>query len=254
LQVQFNKMGQERVVPGAPFEPTPTEIKTLRELGLPVTLQGVIQLREAGAARQSVNLGDGGLKLTPAQEAIDKKFAETYLDWQTGGGADVTANLAQVGTVLQQLEQNKPLTGPMIGIQPDLMLAITNPQAAGAKEQVQEVVQRNLRVVLGAQFTAKEGEALISRAYNPTLSPQQNAARLRKLFEQMAVSSAQKQAMVEYYETNGTLQGYKGKVPNINDFYRALEVRNAPQVGEVVNGYRFKGGDPNNESNYEKVR
>jgi hypothetical protein len=116
------------------------------------------------------------------------------------------------------------------------------------------VVQRNLRVVLGAQFTAKEGEALISRAYNPTLSPQQNAARLRKLFEQMAVSSAQKQAMVEYYETNGTLQGYKGKVPNINDFYRALEVRNAPQVGEVVNGYRFKGGDPNNESNYEKVR
>jgi hypothetical protein len=119
----------------------------------------------------------------------------------------------------------------MIGIQPDFVLALTNPQAAGAKEQVQEVVQRNLRVVLGAQFTAKEGDALISRAYNPALKPEQNAARLRKLFEQMSVAAGQKQAMAEYYETNGTLQGYKGKQPNINDFYKALEVGSSVNTG-----------------------
>jgi hypothetical protein len=255
VAMQYNPFGEGRVVPGLrPSEPTPNEIKILRDLGLPVTLAGVTQLRQAGAARQNVQVGGSKLNLTPAQEAVDKKFADTYLDWQSGGGADTIGNIAQINTVLQQLEQGKALTGPMIGVQPDLLLAITNPQAAGAKEQVQEVVQRNLRVVLGAQFTAKEGDALISRAYNPTLKPEQNAARLRKLFEQMSVAAGQKQAMAEYYEANGTLQGYKGKQPNINDFYKALEVRPAPKAGDVVGGWRFKGGNPNDEANYEKVR
>jgi hypothetical protein len=255
VAMQYNPFGEGRVVPGLrPSEPTPNEIKILRDLGLPVTLAGVTQLRQAGAARQNVQVGGSKLNLTPAQEAVDKKFADTYLDWQSGGGADTIGNIAQINTVLQQLEQGKALTGPMIGVQPDLLLAITNPQAAGAKEQVQEVVQRNLRVVLGAQFTAKEGDALISRAYNPALKPEQNAARLRKLFEQMSVAAGQKQAMAEYYETNGTLQGYKGKQPNINDFYKALEVRPAPKAGDVVGGWRFKGGNPNDEANYEKVR
>jgi hypothetical protein len=255
VAMQYNPFGEGRVVPGLrPSEPTPNEIKILRDLGLPVTLAGVTQLRQAGAARQNVQVGGSKLNLTPAQEAVDKKFADTYLDWQSGGGADTIGNIAQINTVLQQLEQGKALTGPMIGVQPDLLLAITNPQAAGAKEQVQEVVQRNLRVVLGAQFTAKEGDALISRAYNPTLKPEQNAARLRKLFEQMSVAAGQKQAMAEYYETNGTLQGYKGKQPNINDFYKALEIRPAPKAGDVVGGWRFKGGNPNDEANYEKVR
>jgi hypothetical protein len=253
VAMQYNPFGEGRVVPGLrPNEPTPNEIKILRDLGLPVTLAGVTQLRRATAA--NVNVGGSKLSLTPAQEAIDKKFADTYLDWQSGGGADTIGNIAQINTVLQQLEQGKALTGPMIGVQPDLLLAITNPQAAGAKEQVQEVVQRNLRVVLGAQFTAKEGDALISRAYNPALKPEQNAARLRKLFEQMSVAAAQKQAMAEYYENKGTLQGYKGKQPNINDFYKALEVRPAPKAGDVVGGWRFKGGNPNDEANYEKVR
>ena len=255
VAMQYNPFGEGRVVPGLrPSEPTPNEIKILRDLGLPVTLAGVTQLRQASAARQNVQVGGSKLNLTPAQEAVDKKFADTYLDWQSGGGADTIGNIAQINTVLQQLEQGKALTGPMIGVQPDLLLAITNPQAAGAKEQVQEVVQRNLRVVLGAQFTAKEGDALISRAYNPALKPEQNAARLRKLFEQMSVAAGQKQAMAEYYETNGTLQGYKGKQPNINDFYKALEVRPAPKAGDVVGGWRFKGGNPNDEANYEKVR
>jgi hypothetical protein len=230
VAMQYNPFGEGRVVPGLrPSEPTPNEIKILRDLGLPVTLAGVTQLRQAGAT--NVNVGGNRLNLTPGQEAVDKRFAETYLDWQSGGGADTIGNIAQINTVLQQLEQGKALTGPMVGVQPDLLLAITNPQAADAREKVQEVVQRNLRVVLGSAFTAKEGDALISRAYNPTLKPEQNAARLRKLFEQMSVAAGQKQAMAEYYETNGTLQGYRGKQPNINDFYKALEVGSSVNTG-----------------------
>lgn len=251
--VQFNDLGEMREVQGAqPYEASPTEIRTLQALGITPTLGGVTDLARARAV--NVNMGGGGLNLTPAQKKIDEKFADTYFDWQTGGGADTVANLAQVGTVLQRLESGQPLTGPMIGIQPDFVLALTNPNAAGAKEQVQEVVQRNLRVVLGAQFTEKEGTQLINRAYNPTLPPEQNAARLRKLFQQMAVSAQQRQAMVEYYEANGTLQGYRGPQPKISDFYEALQERKAPKAGDVVGGFRFRGGNPNDEANWERAQ
>jgi hypothetical protein len=230
VMVARNGFGQERILEGVqPYQAPPSEIATLQALGITPTLGGVTDLARARAV--SVNMGGGGLNLTPAQKKIDEKFADTYFDWQTGGGADTVANLAQVGTVLQRLESGQSLTGPMIGIQPDFVLALTNPNAAGAKEQVQEVVQRNLRVVLGAQFTEKEGTQLINRAYNPTLPPEQNAARLRKLFQQMAVSAQQRQAMVEYYEANGTLQGYRGPQPKISDFYKALEERSSPSDG-----------------------
>jgi hypothetical protein len=253
VAMQYNPFGEGRVVPGLlPNEPTPTEIKTLRALGLPATLAGVIELRKATAA--NVNVGGSKLNLTPAQEAVDKKFADTYLDWQSGGGSDMIGNMAQLDTVLQQLEQGKPLTGPMIGVQPDLLLAITNPSASDAQERVYEVAQRNLKAILGGAFTEREGRDVIKRVFNPALRPEQNASRVRKLIQQMSVAAAQKQAMVEYYEEKGTLQGYKGKQPNINDFYKALEIRPAPKAGDVVGGWRFKGGDPNDEANYEKVR
>jgi hypothetical protein len=204
-------------------EASPSEVRILQATGTPVTMENVMQLRKSGAT--NVSVGKGGVDLTPLQEARDKDFAKVMNEWVSGGGADMIGNVAQIGTVLQRLESGQQLTGPMIGIMPDLFLAITNPNAAGAKEQVQEVVQRNLRIVLGAQFTEKEGNQLISRAYNPTLPPAQNAARLRKLFQQMSVAAQQRQAMVDYATENGTLKGYRGPQPNINDFYKALEVR-----------------------------
>ena len=203
-------------------EASPSESRLLRDANVPVTLENIIRLRRSGAAQQTVTVG-GGKDLTPGQKKVDEKFADTYVEWQTGGGADMVGNLAAIGTVLGQLESGQQLTGPMVGIQPDFVRAIVNPNATDALERVQEVVQRNLRIVLGPAFTEKEGTQLINRAYNPSLPPATNAARLRKLFQQMSVSAQQRQGMVDFFEENGTLQGYRGPRPNINDFYKALE-------------------------------
>jgi hypothetical protein len=203
-------------------EASPSESRLLRDANVPVTLENIIRLRRSGAAQQTVTVG-GGKDLTPGQKKVDEKFADTYVEWQTGGGADMVGNLAAIGTVLGQLESGQQLTGPMVGIQPDFVRAIVNPNATDALERVQEVVQRNLRIVLGGAFTEKEGTQLINRAYNPSLPPATNAARLRKLFQQLSVSAQQRQGMVDFFEENGTLQGYRGPRPNINDFYKALE-------------------------------
>ena len=232
----------------------PNDIRLLEAVGLAPTWDNLRKLKQSSASSNSLVMPEGQTK---GRETVDTRYAEDYLQWVQGGGADAIGNLAQVGTVLKQLEMGKKITGPMIGIQPDFMLALTNPNAADAKQRIEEVVQRNLRLVLGAQFTEKEGERLIARAYNPALSPQQNAARLRRLFGQMATAAQARQEMSAYFEEKGTLTGYKGPRVNINQFYQALEVKPPPVAGSIVefNGQKLKflGGDPNDEANWRTM-
>jgi len=165
----------------------------------------------------------GGEQLTPGQKKLDESAAADIYQWQSGGGQDMVAQIAQLKPVIEDLEAGKSITGVGVAIQPDILLAMTNPDALQSRETVEEVVQRNLRAVLGAQFTAAEGERLISRAFNPKLPPEENAKRVRRLFLQMSSAAEQKQAMVDYFNDNGTLRGFKGKMPTIQDFYNAIE-------------------------------
>ena len=224
VMVQTNAFGQQRVAPGLqPYEALPSDIRAAEYLtGTSLAGTGV-----SGATVLARSKDPSYMGLTEGQKAVDKKFAETNVEWLTGQNVDIAANAAQVATVLSQIEAGEELTGPAFGalqaLAPDFLTAIINPQAANALEQIQEVAQRNLKIVLGAQFTEKEGAALIKRVYNPALSRAQNAARLRKLFAQIQVAAQQKQAMVEYFQENGTLRGYKGKTPSVKDFYALLK-------------------------------
>lgn len=186
-----------------------------------------------------------GVRMPEGVKAVDTKYASDYLDWVQGGGADAAANAAQIKNVLDKLAAGERLTGPSIGLAPEFFNAVMNPDALAAKSQVEEVVQRNLRAVLGAQFTQVEGERLIARAFDARLSPQENAKRLRKLFMQMETAAKQKQAMAEYYEENETLRGFKGARPSIADFEKVLSAPAAPPKGSVdrkIDGktYRFE--------------
>ena len=59
VMVQRNPIGGERIVPGAtPHEPTPTEVRTLQALNLPLTMENVMALKRSGASQQIVNMGD----------------------------------------------------------------------------------------------------------------------------------------------------------------------------------------------------
>ena len=204
-------------------EKAPEVIRTFEEFSKmnPEQQKKFLAFKQSGTSQTNINLG--GNKLTPGQESIDKKFADDYVSWKSGGGQDMTSQIAQLKPVIQALESGKSITGIQVAVQPDLLLAITNPKALQSREQVEEVVQRNLRAVLGAQFTEKEGERLISRAYNPKLAPEENAKRVRKLFLQMSTAAEQKQAMVDYFDQNGTLRGFTGKMPSVQDFYKAIE-------------------------------
>jgi len=162
---------------------------------------------------------NGGVNLTPAQKSVDEAFGKDYAEFVAGGGsADSRKQLSQIEEVGTALASGDNLTGPVLGLVPDFITAFTNPESVDVRERFQEVVQRNLRLVLGAQFTEKEGERLISRAYNPRLSEELNGQRVTRLLTQMGQAAAAKSRAAAYFEENGTLQGYQGKLPSINDF------------------------------------
>ena len=156
--------------------------------------------------------------LTPLETELDKKAADDLVQFTIGGGfSDVQKGLSQLNIAKQTLQQQPEgkITGKLVGAQDDTgILKYTNPTAQDTKEQVQEIAQRNLRLILGPQFTAKEGEALISRVYNPALPQSVNVKRLDLLQEQMTSAAKTKQEAVDYYNTNGTLKGFKGKLYN----------------------------------------
>jgi len=160
----------------------------------------------------------GGESKNAGQQELDKKYAADFLEWTQGGEVDAIKGRAQLMEAQKQLDSGKNLTGPIIGILPDSVLRFTNPEAVQTRETIEEVVQRNLKAVLGGAFTKGEGDRLIARAYNPGLSEEQNSVRLKRLLKQIELASDSKASAANHYRAYGTLRGWTGRMPRLSDF------------------------------------
>lgn len=155
-----------------------------------------------------------GLNLTPAQKRADVVFGEEYSNYVALGGKSVIdKQIAEINAVIDMIEKEKAnvsgkdvATAAAIG---DTALAAYSPKALEARDKIGGVVQSNLRAILGGQFAQKEGEALLSRAYNLAADPKDNVKRLKALKEQIINSTKAKESAINYYEDKGTLSGYK---------------------------------------------
>ena len=152
------------------------------------------------------------LSLTPAQKAVDSKFAVEYNSFVNAGGAStVNKILEDLDKVETELASGKNITGRLVGVADTTgTLAYVNPAAQRVKDLAGGVIQSNLRSILGGQFAQKEGAELLARAYNPAASQEDNLSRIRELKKQIKASLAAKVEASRFYEENGTLSGYKG--------------------------------------------
>jgi len=181
-----------------------------------------------GAVQSDVTAATQGLPttLTPAQKAVDTKFAEDYANYKAMGGyADVEKGLQQLRSVRDSLINEDFDTGPTKGLIPDAIQSFVTPDALNAKATVQEVAQRNLRAILGGQFAQQEGEQLIARAYDERLQPEKNIERLNRLILTMEMANEAKNEAGKFYEGRGTISGWKGKTPTLTSFEEALRAK-----------------------------
>jgi len=165
-------------------------------------------------------------------EAQAKDFGKIANEWTIGNkAADASALIQNLEEVQQMLSTNPNITGGFIGLLPTGVRERAYPESIAAQERIEAVVQRGLKETLGAQFTEKEGEKLIKRAYNPSLSEEENLKRVNRLLATMKIAIQRKNDAVKYYYEHGnTLSGYDYKPITLKDFEDVLPETSVDKV------------------------
>lgn len=211
-------------------------------------------------ARKLAGLKQPGMgKPTTGETAVDRAYAKDYLEWTQAGAPDVEGQLGNLKSAMDTLKSGENVTGPVIGMLPGPLQSVFNKTGKNVASQVADVVQRSLRPILGSQFTEKEGKLIIQNAYDPTLPEEVNADRVGRLITKIQQMAQAKTEMANYFQENGTLKGYKGRQPSLADLNEFRGTSGAqksigPQVGDIQDGFRFKGGNPSDPNAWEQVQ
>lgn len=216
--------GGAEVVEGAPREGLITYQLGDKTLGFDPKAKHQRALEVAMARGQAEN----AVKGTPAEQAIDKKYAEQYADYVLGGGkAQAEANLAKVSKAATDVVE-KDASGGFLQKLPfgNDLTRVFQPEKAAVRQDVESVVMSNLRQALGPQFTEKEGAKVLQTTFDPALPPKIIQERLNALSSVLAQQNAAKEQAAEYLMKNKTMRGYKGPQPlsldQINDKIAAI--------------------------------
>lgn len=198
-------------------------------LGFDPELKQKRALEVASAKAQAENAVQG----SPGQQAVDKKFADEYVDYATkGGAARIDSNLASLTDVAKSLvdlddkgqviKGKEGVSGGLLQKLPfgaEFATRALEPQKAAVLDKVRRVVFQNLRDTFGPQFTEREGEKLVNTAYDASLPPEINYPKIVTLGNLIAQQGKARKASSDYFEKHGTIRGYKGpKVANDDDF------------------------------------
>ena len=123
-------------------------------------------------------------------------------------------NIDRLTKTIETVIKDPSVTGIIQGTLPDTLLAMLGyGEAVQTREAVASIVYQTLRATLGAQFTEKEGQRLISASFNPLLSPEQNARRLQLMLQEILAVASSKHERIRHVEKYGTLAGFKGEMP-----------------------------------------
>lgn len=148
------------------------------------------------------------LRLTPGQEAADKAFGKDYADYQAGGGkAGVEKNINLLNQAQQGLDETTMLDRAA-GVLPKSLRDFLTPKAVAREDAVKSAIQSTLRQTLGSQFTEKEAQTLMDRAYNPRLSAEENKKRIQAAVGELQQRASEKERAARQFEQSGSLVGY----------------------------------------------
>jgi len=169
-------------------------------------------------AGQAAEVAIDTTKLSPGEKKVDQTFAKELVDFNARGGfTDVAKGLDQLREAEATLESGRgDISGPVVGGVEGVAEALGTSlfqTARATREKVAEVVQRNLKLILGAQFSEREGKQLIDRAFNPALEEEENLQRVRRLIGSIESAAVQKRLAIEHFQKFGSLKGFVGELP-----------------------------------------
>ena len=211
LERQLTLQEQEAAKPEGIFTQTLIDVPdgkggTIKQL---VNVAPDGKISTIGGGGTNININDGTSK---GYEKVNEKYAAEYIKWiETGSYQVELENLKKLDESLDTL-RNKNVTGAIIGLTPNAVLSVLNPEALNLQDNIRSIVFQGLRATLGAQFTEREGNRLVEAAFNPMLSEEMNIVRLERMRERIKAMIESKQAAVTHFQNNnGDMSGYTGQ-------------------------------------------
>ena len=202
-----------------------------------------VEFREAKA--------QGGKDLTPGQIQVDKKFADTLVAWNTGEKQQADNNITNLDNKIERLISGKEnLSGREFAFIPDMLKPVFRPVATGFLDEISDVTYQSLRATLGAQFTENEGKKLIAATFNQNLPEEQNIIRLQRLSAKIKAIRDSKERSIDYFNKNGTLQGYTEEPQSFDDILDSIlfEEFQTLSVEEITDSYAKASTAPERQS------
>lgn len=214
---------------------------------------------QAERAREKSQKSVEAPKLTVGEENLDKAFVKDLAEGlNTGLFAQAEKSLSNLKVAKDLLSEGKG-TGTFTGLLPTEAQDVVNPEMSVVRDNIRDVITKNLRASLGAQFTEKEGERLLAATFNPRLSPKENLRRVSALETAMREELNNKKKAIEYYQKNGTLKGFnlastfsQDTTQVIDNIKNRINEQAGPKKGQVVDGYEFLGGNPADKNSWRK--
>jgi hypothetical protein len=202
------------------------------EAGLGAYKYDAERLAEIEAQKKAAEQGRiGQTVLTDAQIKSDEEFGKWYTnEWLVKGGGSTEATYLESlkgvrDTLVDAEKSGESITGVSQGVLTKFPMAqaFFNPEGAVVQDRIAGVAQLSLKAILGGQFSEREGELLIQRAYNPLLSEAENIERLTQLINRIEKAENYKNDAARYYQENNTLAGFKPKKYGAEEFRSDLE-------------------------------
>jgi hypothetical protein len=192
---------------------TPTETTIIKPdskgvpIEIPVITVGKRIIRATGPGRISI-------KALHENNSGQKKFDETFATRIAGETEEQVAALQQnvnrlmnAADMLVKIEKEGNVfeRSRLLPLLPNSVQSLLAPDAVLTRDQVRTAIQQSLRAVLGAQFTQKEGESMMERAFNPLLGPEANMEMIRQAVQVADTALRERADAAEYFRNNGTL-------------------------------------------------
>jgi hypothetical protein len=191
-----------------------------------------------------------GAGFTPGQKRLDEKYAESLNEWTSGGGyAGAMESVNRLRQAFEPLKSSDSITGPIIG-----RLPVEPPTTTRVRQDIEKTIQTELRRILGAQFTEKEGAAFLARTFDPKLEESVNLQRVERELSRLEQVVALKQQQAEFFQETGSLRNFPlaKKLEELNVQFNVGAA--APSAGAAIKITRelFDKMSPSQRVEYQK--
>ena len=159
--------------------------------------------RDIAGLRRSTGAG-----LSPFDKEYQRKLAGESVDWETRGRPVAQQSLAVLTDARKTLADPKAedKRGEILpGMVPDNIRSLYNKDRVALQQAINSITVQNLREAFGAQFTQKENEQFRALEYDPSLSNEQNLAKLDRKIELINRMAAAKEGAFRQFRAQSEM-------------------------------------------------